>query len=262
MPKVSIVTVNLNMAADIGPTLDSILSQDYPNVESIVMDGGSTDGSREIIASYAPRLAYWASEPDRGLYDGMNKGVAAAAGEWILFMNSGDRFASQTVLSRMFDGNHAEADVIYGDHVRVYLDRGIERIIPAESPMVLPLRMHCSHQALFMRRELLLNHPFAINLLAADYDSVVSAYVGGRKFRHVSCVVAVAATGGRSDRYRLTSLMQRIRIVRQHGLLSFRVLVHYLWLLARAIITVPLKAILPRSVVTHILRHRDISGLE
>ncbi len=80
LPKVSIVTVNFNMVDHIGATLDSVLEQDYPEFESIVIDGNSTDGSCEIIASYASRLTYWVSEPDRNLYDGMNKGVSAATG--------------------------------------------------------------------------------------------------------------------------------------------------------------------------------------
>lgn len=151
-PKVSVVTVNFNMADQIAGTLDSVLAQDYPNFESIVIDGGSTDASRDVIAAYGTRLAYWISERDRNLYDGMNKGVRAASGDWILFMNSGDRFADAHVLSAMFAEGHADADALYGHHVRRYPEQGIDRVIHAESPDVLPLRMHCSHQSLFMRR--------------------------------------------------------------------------------------------------------------
>ena len=260
-PKVSVVTVNFNMESEIGPTLDSVLAQNYSNFESIVIDGGSTDGSRQIIERYGQHLAYWVSERDRGLYDGMNKGVVAAAGQWVLFMNSGDRFASPTVLSDIFYTDHSDADLIYGDHVRIYPDRGIERIIRAEAPDILPLRMHCSHQSLFMRREILLSRPFETKFLAADYDAILSAYVGGKKFKRVDCVVAVAAVGGRSDRHRLTILMQRIKIVRMHNLLSGRIFLHYLWLMARVIMVVPFKAFLPRAVTTFILRHRSITGL-
>src|SRR3954466_2879098 len=188
-PKVSVVTVNFNMADQIAGTLDSVLAQDYPNFESIVIDGGSSDGSREIITSYGERLAYWVSERDRNLYDGMNKGVRAASGDWILFMNSGDRFADAHVLSAMFAEDHADADALYGHHVRCYPELGIDRVIHAEAPDVLPLRMHCSHQSLFMRREILLNRPFALNMLAADYDAILSAYIDGRRFKPVDCVV-------------------------------------------------------------------------
>lgn len=260
-PKVSVITVNFNMADQIAGTLDSVLAQDYSNFESIVIDGGSSDGSREIIRSYGGRLAYWISERDRNLYDGMNKGVRAASGDWILFMNSGDRFADPHVLSNMFAADHTDADALYGHHVRRYPEQGVDRVIHAESPEVLPFRMHCSHQSLFMRREILLNRPFALNMLAADYDAIVSAYIDGRRFKLVDCVVAVASVGGRSDNNRLTILWQRISILRRHGLLTLKTAHHYARLIAWVMFVYPVKKALPRSVVTYILRHRPVKGL-
>lgn len=260
-PKVSVVTVNFNMADHIAATLDSVLAQDYPNFESIVIDGGSTDESQKIIASYADRLAYWVSERDRNLYDGMNKGVRAATGDWILFMNSGDQFADSHVLSAMFAQDHGDADALYGHHVRRYPERGIDRVIYAETPDVLPLRMHCSHQSLFMRREILLERPFSLELLAADYNAILAAYLDGKRFKRVDCVVAVAAVGGRSDNNRLTILLQRISILRRQGLMTLPIAWHYGGLVAWVLFIGPLKRILPKSLVSFILRHRPIKGL-
>jgi glycosyltransferase involved in cell wall biosynthesis len=260
-PKVSVITVNFNMADQIAGTLDSVLAQDYPNFESIVIDGGSTDGSQKTIAAYGDRLAYWISERDRNLYDGMNKGVRAAGGDWVLFMNSGDRFANAHVLSAMFTEDHADADALYGHHVRRYPEQGIDRIIRAETPDVLPLRMHCSHQSLFMRREILLDRPFSLSLLAADYDSILNAYIGGRRFKAVDCVVAIAAVGGRSDSSRLTILWQRISILRRHGLLNAGTALHYAGLIAWVLFASPVKRVLPKSLVAYILRHRPVKGL-
>jgi len=260
-PKVSIVTVNFNMAQDLLATLDSVLGQDYSNLESIVIDGGSTDGSRDIITTYSSRLTHWASEPDRNLYDGMNKGVAAATGEWVLFMNSGDRFASKSVVSEMFREDHAAADILYGDCIRIYPDRNISRAIRAERPSVLPLRMHCSHQSLFMRRDVLLNRPFAMECLAADYDLILSAYMSGKRFKYITCLVSVAAAGGRSDQNRLMMLRQRMAILHRHGLLSLGVRLHYVWLMVRVIIAGALKAVFPKQVTDFVLRHRSIKGL-
>jgi len=260
-PKVSVVTVNFNMADQIAGTLDSVFAQDYPNFESIVIDGASTDGSQEIIAAYSDGLAYWTSERDRNLYDGMNKGVRAATGEWVLFMNSGDRFADSHVLSAMFSENHADADALYGHHMRRYPKQGIDRVIHAEAPNVLPLRMHCSHQSLFMRREILLERPFSLRLLAADYEAILHAYVIGRRFKLVNCVVAVASVGGRSDNNRLTILSQRISILRRHGLMDFRTALHYAGLITWVLLAGPVKKMLPKSLVTYILRHRPLKGL-
>lgn len=260
-PKVSVVTVNFNMADEIALTLDSVLGQDYANVQAIVIDGGSRDGSREIIQAYEARLGYWVSEPDRNLYDGMNKGVSVASGDWVIFMNSGDRFAAPNVLSRLFSTPYDDVDVLYGHHIRRYPAHNIERTILAEAPEVLAYRMHCSHQSMLMRREILLDHPFVMNLLSADYEAILSAYVSGRRFRGVDCVVAVTTVGGRSDTQRITSLLDRVRLVREHGLMSFKVALHYAALMVRASIAPALKAVLPKAVVSRILRNRSIKGL-
>jgi putative colanic acid biosynthesis glycosyltransferase len=260
-PRVSVVTVNFNMADEIAATLDSVLAQDYPNIERVVIDGGSTDGSRNIIAGYGPRLSYWTSEGDRNLYDGMNKGVAASTGEWILFMNAGDRFAAPDVLSRIFAVPHEEADVLYGHHIRRYVERGIDRPIFSEPPEVLPLRMHCSHQAMLMRRSLLLERPFALDLLIADYDAILVAFVGGKRFKQVNCFVAVTAQGGRSDTQRLRSLRERAMLVRRNGLMTPRIALHYTRLHVWRVIAQILKRVLPKILVTAILRHRPITGV-
>lgn len=255
-PKVSVVTVNYNMAGELAGTLDSVLAQDYPNLEVVVIDGGSSDGSREIIASYAPRLGYWVSERDKNLYDGMNKGVRASSGEWIFFMNAGDRFAAPDVLSRMFALPHADADVLYGHHVRRYAEEGIDRPMVAERPDVLPLRMHCSHQAMAMRRELLVERPFALDLLVGDYDAILAAYVGGKRFELVDLVVAVTAQGGRSDTMRFRALGERQMLVRRSSLMTPVVALHYAWLFLRTGLAMVLKKMLPEKLVQAILRHR------
>ena len=104
LPTVSIVTVTYNANALVENTLDNIRKQDYPNKEIIVIDGNSTDGTTDIIKSCAARgsVTKWISENDNGIYDAMNKGVNMATGEWIIFMNAGDYFASDNVLSQIF----------------------------------------------------------------------------------------------------------------------------------------------------------------
>lgn len=96
--KISVVTVCYNAVAEIEATMLSVLNQTHTDVEYIVIDGGSTDGTVDIIRRYASRLAYWVSEPDGGIYDAMNKGISHATGLYINFMNAGDRFASGDVL--------------------------------------------------------------------------------------------------------------------------------------------------------------------
>ena len=102
LPKITVITVVRNDVAHIEHTMLSVLGQTYGNVEYIVIDGGSTDGTVDIIKKYADKLAYWVSEPDGGIYPAMNKGLQHATGEWVNFMNSGDSFADDKVLNDVF----------------------------------------------------------------------------------------------------------------------------------------------------------------
>src|SRR5687767_14003562 len=98
-PTISVVTVVFNNASCIQETIESVLGQDYPSVEYIVIDGGSSDGTVEVIKKYASGMAYWTSEPDEGIYDAMNKAIDKASGDWIIFMHSGDCFTSPGTLA-------------------------------------------------------------------------------------------------------------------------------------------------------------------
>ena len=89
-PLISIITVSFNAVSTIEKTILSVINQTYPNIEYIIIDGGSTDGSVDVIKKYSDKITYWISEPDKGIYDAMNKGIAIATGEWINFMNAGD----------------------------------------------------------------------------------------------------------------------------------------------------------------------------
>lgn len=90
--KVTVVTVSYNADKVIEPTIKSVVNQTYPNLEYVIIDGSSTDNTLNIIKKYSNKISAWYSEPDRGIYDGMNKGLDVATGDWIIFMNAGDRF--------------------------------------------------------------------------------------------------------------------------------------------------------------------------
>lgn len=115
-PLITIITVAYNAVKDIENTILSVLNQTYPNIEYIIIDGGSTDGTLDIIKKYEDKISYWVSEADKGIYDAMNKGALKATGEWLNFMNAGDTFYDQQVLEKVFkDNDWSDADVIYGD---------------------------------------------------------------------------------------------------------------------------------------------------
>lgn len=116
--KLSIITINYNNKAGLQRTIDSVICQTWHDFEWIVIDGGSTDGSKQLIEQYQSHFAYWCSEPDNGVYHAMNKGITHAKGEYLLFLNSGDALYEDNVLQKV-DDVHSSADIISGQAVRM-----------------------------------------------------------------------------------------------------------------------------------------------
>lgn len=125
-PKISVVTVVRNGLPFIERTIESVLAQDYPALEYWIVDGGSTDGTVELIRTHAPRLAGWTSEPDAGIADAFNKGLARARGDYVMFLNADDALASPSALSSLVDAARRSGwpEVIYGDCDLIDRDSG------------------------------------------------------------------------------------------------------------------------------------------
>lgn len=117
--KLSIITINYNNKNGLAKTIDSVLSQSFDDYEWIVIDGGSTDGSKELIEKYSSKMAYWCSEPDKGVYHAMNKGIEHAKGEYLNFLNSGDWLCSSEALKNLFSRN-PEADILSCNVIYMY----------------------------------------------------------------------------------------------------------------------------------------------
>jgi len=147
--KLSIITINLNNAEGLRKTIVSVVSQTFTDYEFIVIDGGSTDGSVEVIKQYADRISYWVSEPDRGVFHAMNKGIMQAKGDYCQFLNSGDWLIEPNGLQYVFEQNPVE-DIVYCDEQtengpRIYADKLTYFIFFMES---------ITHQAAFIKRVL------------------------------------------------------------------------------------------------------------
>jgi len=167
MPTFSIITVCYNEAAHIRETLDSIICQTCKDYELIVVDGGSTDGTKNILEQYADHFVWWCSEPDKGIYNGMNKGVSHATGEYVIFMNGGDCFHDEHVLNQVMR-HGLTADIMEGNAVNKNTQQPIRQHI---DNLEIQLITDClSHQSTFIRRYLLNKFPYDERYkIAADW---------------------------------------------------------------------------------------------
>jgi len=156
LPKLSIITINYNNKAGLEQTLESVCGQRLSNFEFIIIDGGSTDDSQKVIENHADRISHWGSEPDNGIYHAMNKGIAAANGEYLLFLNSGDWLAGNTVLEQVFAQNPT-ADIVSGDICFYDTEKkNVRWHVPSPDQLTAKTLFlgTLPHQATFIRREL------------------------------------------------------------------------------------------------------------
>lgn len=150
--KISIVTINYNNPRGLKKTIESIVNQTYSNFEYIVIDGGSTAGDVEVINTYQNQINYWVSEPDKGIYNAMNKGIKAASGDFIIFMNSGDIFSNNLVLEEVYQHLTPEFDLYYGDYNRIKPNSNRRKTFPEKLNFSFFYSGSLSHQSTFFKR--------------------------------------------------------------------------------------------------------------
>ena len=173
----SIITINYNNELGLRRTIESVIRQTYENYEYIVIDGGSTDGSVDVIKEYSDRINYWISEKDHGIYHAMNKGTMQAHGEYCIFLNSGDCFYDDAVLSSVANYSNKE-DVVVG-YAAVKQGNGI--ISPPPTGEFTFYHLYSGsipHQASFIRTELLRKYPYDESLkISSDWKFFVQALI-------------------------------------------------------------------------------------
>lgn len=206
LPKVSVITVVYNRAESIGKTIEDTLRQTYTNLEYIVVDGGSTDGTTRIIRKYSDKLI-WLSEPDNGIYDAMMKGARMATGEWLIFRNAGDYFYSQKVIDKVFSEyeDHGEDLIIGGTRYFVnyyYTDRFVN--YPQKSYFE---TNSAHHTSTFIRRTTQLKYPYPAQYhFGADNWFFINVLKNGGTYYKTSQIVALYdnRTGATADHYDMT----------------------------------------------------------
>ncbi len=216
-PKVSIITVVYNDAPNIERCIRNTLLQTYRNIELVVVDGGSTDGTADIIKRYDKHII-WVSEKDNGLYDAMNKGTQMATGDWVLFRNCGDFFFNEYVVEKVFNNyeDHGESFILGNE--RYFRHWGFKDMKPCILRNSFYQCMPVCHPATFVRRTLQLENPFNINYRnSADYDFFIKTFEKGATYKYYDMLFSIfdANTGTSTDHFD-RSLKENIQILESY----------------------------------------------
>lgn len=214
-PKLSVITIVYNNAKDIERTMLSVLKQTYPEIEYILIDGASTDGTKDIIYQYQAQLAQFISEPDKGIYEAMNKGLALATGDYVLFMNSGDEIYAKDTVAEIFDSSPG-ADIYYGetemyDEQWVSLGQRRHQAPEAFDWHSFKHGMCISHQAIYVKRSLAVPYDLQYKY-SADIDWIIKVAKNASSIVNTHSYVAKYLVGGISKQKHLESLKERFRI--------------------------------------------------
>lgn len=198
-PKISIITATYNSVKTLEQTILSVVGQTYSSIEYIIIDGGSTDGTVDLLKKYNDKIAYWISEPDEGIYDAFNKGVAHATGDYVQFLGSDDCLCNEFVIEKIANEIEISVDILCaGVWVVDEINRlqfwatGLKAIEEGYDYTMIP------HQGMFTRRNLLLKHPFDVSYrIVADYLFFLTCYYDEKvHFKYIETPVAFFSMGG------------------------------------------------------------------
>ena len=241
-PVFSVITVTYNAAAVLEDTIQSVIAQTYHHVEYIIVDGASKDGTTGIIDRYRDRIARVVSEPDGGLYDAMNKGIALATGDYLCFLNAGDSFHEDDTLQQIVHSlapHDTLPGVIYGETDLVDCEGHFVRKRRLSAPEVLTWKsfrqgMLVCHQAFFARRDLV--EPYDLRYrFSADFDWCIRVMKKAHVLHNAHLVVIDYLDEGLTTANRRASLLERFRIMcRHYGVLS--TVLHHAWFVVRLLL--------------------------
>lgn len=220
-PLLSIITVTYNAGVVLQRTLDSVAAQDYPHIEHVLIDGASKDDTLALLQAHAAQLprTLLLSEPDQGLYDAMNKGLARATGDYVLFLNAGDELADSHILTEIF-ASAPQADVYYGHALQVDLDgrpHGLRLPHPPEKLNWKSLQwgMSVCHQAFIVRRSIAVNYDLNYRI-CADIDWMIRTLKQVQTAHFTAGVVCRFLLDGLSSKRRKEAWHERYQVLAKH----------------------------------------------
>lgn len=211
-PLLTVITVAYNAVEFIERTILSVIAQKNVNIEYVVIDGGSSDGTIDMVKKYSEYIAFYVSEPDSGIYEAMNKGIAAASGKWMNFMNAGDTFFDENTVHNVLLHSGGNVGVLYGDRVIEKTD-GTEAYETAKNLDEFYIAMPFGHQACFIRSDLAKARPYDLSFkLSSDYELLLNLYHNKVDFRYIKTPVCRFLSGGLSHQRRFLSRLEAVLV--------------------------------------------------
>lgn len=233
-PKVSIITVVYNSKKSLATTLESIKKIQYPNKEIIIVDGNSSDGTKEIIEKNYLDISKWISEPDSGIYDAMNKGIGLSTGEFIWFINAGDKIHDSYILDHIFKGKEHYSDFYYGDTLILSSDGEILGLRGKKPSKRLKFNsfkrgMTVCHQSMIVRRSIVPKYNL-IYRYSSDFDWVIRILKKDIIIENCNTIFSTYLQGGTTSQNRLKSLIERYHIMVNHYGVTSTIWHHFLFI--------------------------------
>ena len=216
-PKVSIVTVVFNAKEYLKETITSVITQSFPNIEYIIIDGLSTDGTVEVIKEFDASIFYWISEKDQGIYDAMNKAIEKASGEWILFLNAGDTFYSNDSIEKFLQDVNPDTELYNGainfidqstHQGRIKIPYGLDKVWET---------IPCWHQASFIKTSLMKEYKYSLEYkIAGDHDFYLRCFNNNKKFQFTNNVIANMVADGLHQQQAKLAYIESIKILARY----------------------------------------------
>lgn len=219
-PKISIIIVVYNSKIALKNTLNNVIELKYANKELIVIDGNSTDGTKDVIINYSMHITNWISESDNGIYDAMNKGLSIAKGQYVWFINAGDYIYSKYTLENIFKLDDIDCDMYYGD--TLIIDKNGKTLGLRRKKLPKTLTWHSfkngmvvCHQSVIIKKELVTKYDTKYKY-SADYKWVLDALKRSKTIKNTNEIVSIFSTGGASSIHLRQSLQERYCIMQEY----------------------------------------------
>jgi len=239
LPVVSIITITYNASRWLERTILSILSQSYSNIEYIIIDGGSTDGTVDIVKQYASGISYWVSEPDKGIYDAMNKGLQKATGDYVWFINAGDSLYTSDTIQRvvsLVQKKKVLPDIIYGETSIIDEDGNSQGRRRLKAPNKLSWKsfrmgMLVCHQSFITKRTIAPLYDLTYRY-SSDFDWCIRCMKQAKSIYNTRMVLSNFLEGGVSTTQHKASLKERYDVMcKYYGTVSTSLL--HVWFAMR-----------------------------